>query len=455
MNLRTRNHATLHSDARIGTDPAVLLASPVLPAPPVLLARPGYAGTVAAARDLGQDGIAVRTLASSLLDCARWSKYVCGNVPVARQFGPDTLLAAVLRAAPAHGGHVLLPTCDASAWTYAAHAAELSRYYVLYAPPLETINRLLDKTSVEQAFAAAGIGLLKSWVVCSKAELEALRGELVFPLIAKPRAHIGRSRNDKGTVVYDYAQLLASITDIEGREDVFGDAADTTRISGYFFQQFVDKADKGVLSVAGFIDRGGTMMVARAARKVMQRTEPAGVGVCFESAPLDPELADAVARMCRNIGYFGVFEVEFLWAGEGAGGGWAAIDFNPRFYNQMRLDTARGMPLARLCYYDAIGDTDRLAALFAQAKSAPADRWLCLRDGFTMKLLLLVRSLGGQVSRADRRRWRLWNRNPMIDLIRTPDDPWVWPVHMVSEVALGMRKLAQKAADRIRRHRHV
>jgi predicted ATP-grasp superfamily ATP-dependent carboligase len=420
-------------------------------APPVLLARPGYAGTVAAARDLGQDGIAVHTLASGLLDCARWSRYVSGSVPVSRRFDPDSLLLAIQRAAPRHAGHVLLPTCDVSAWTYAAHAAQLSRHYITYAPPLETINRLLDKTSVEEAFAQAGIGLLKSWVVRDKAELVALRAELVFPLIAKPRAHVGRSRNDKGAVVYDYAQLLASISDIEGREEVFGDDADTTRISGYFFQQFVDKADKGVLSVAGFIDRGGTRFVARAARKVMQRTEPAGVGVCFESAPLDPALADAVARLCRDIGYFGVFEVEFLWAGDC----WAAIDFNPRFYNQMRLDTARGTPLARLCYYDAIGDMARLSALMTQAQAAPADSWLCLRDGFTMNLLLLLRSLGGQVSRADRRRWRQWNRNPMIDLIRTPDDPWVWPVHMVSELALGLRKLAQKAADRMRRNHHV
>jgi predicted ATP-grasp superfamily ATP-dependent carboligase len=424
-------------------------------APPVLLARPGYAGTVAAVRDLGRDHIAVYTLASGVLDSARWSKYVCGSVPVSRRFDPDSLLLAIQRAAPTHGGHVLLPTCDVSAWTYAAHAAQLSQHYVMYAPPLETINRLLDKTSVEEAFAHAGIGLLKSWVVRNKAELEALRDELLFPLIAKPRAHVSRSRNDKGAVVYDYAQLLASISDIEGREDVFCDDVDTTRITGYFFQQFVDKADKGVLSVSGFIDRSGTRLVARAARKVMQRTEPAGVGVCFESAPMEPALADAVARLCRNLGYFGVFEVEFLWAGSGAGGGWAAIDFNPRFYNQMRLDTARGMPLARLCYYDAIGDTERLAALVAQAQAAPADTWLCLRDGFTMNLLLLVRSLGGQVSRADRRRWRQWNRNPMIDLIRTPDDPWVWPVHMVSEVALGLRKLAQKAADRLRRHHHV
>ena len=446
-------HTGQADDAAAHTGSPPVLLAPVLLAPvllaPVLLARPGYAGSVAAMRDLGQDRIPVTTLVSSVLNSGRWSKYAGDSVPMGPRFEPGALFAAVRGAAASHGGHVLLPTCDISAWTYAAHAADLSPLHVLYAPPLETINRLLDKTSLEQAFADAGIGLLQSWLVHGKAELEALRDELTFPLIAKPRAHVGRSRNDKGQVVQDYAQLLRSIHDIEGREEVFAEDDDSPQISGYFFQQFVPKNDRGVLSVAGFIDKTGEHFVARAARKVMLRTEPAGVGVCFESVELDPALADAVARLCRNLGYFGVFEVEFLWDGAK----WAAIDFNPRFFNQLALDLARGMPLARLCYYDAIGDSARLAALVAQAQSAP-DKPLYLRDGFTMALLLFVRSLAGSVSNADRARWRAWSRHPMIDLIRSADDPLVWPVHMVSEVSLALKKLVQKATDRLRRNRH-
>ena len=132
---------------------------------------------------------------------------------------------------------------------------------------------------------------------------------------------------------------------------------------GYFFQQFVDIKGDGVLSIAGFADRSGSRFVARGARKVMLRSEPAGVGVCFESVELDPALAEATARLCRHLGYFGVFEVEFIRCGND----WAAIDFNPRFYNQMGLDTARGIPLARLCYYDAIGDEARPSAVAALA----------------------------------------------------------------------------------------
>jgi D-aspartate ligase len=195
------------------------------------------------------------------------------------------------------------------------------------------------------------------------------------------------------------------------------------------------------------MDRSGTHFVAGAARKILLRTEPAGVGVCFESMPLPPALAEQTARLCRRLGYFGVFEVEFIWDGAV----WAAIDFNPRFYNQMALDIARGLPLARLCYYDAIGDADRLATLVEQAQAASAGDRLCVRDGFTMALILLFRSLTGRMSMRDRRRWYQWNRSNragMKDLIRTWDDPWVWPVHMVSEVKLGLKKLFKLAKIR-------
>ena len=118
----------------------------------------------------------------------------------------------------------------------------------------------------------------------------------------------------------------------------------------------------------------------------------------------------------------------------------------------MALDIARGLPLARLCYYDAIGDAHRLAHLVEQAQAASPEDQVCVRDGFTMALILTFRSLTGRMSRRDRLRWHQWNRSNragMKDLIRAWDDPWVWPVHIVSEVKLGLRKLFNLAKIRL------
>ncbi len=120
----------------------------------------------------------------------------------------------------------------------------------------------------------------------------------------------------------------------------------------------------------------------------------------------------------------------------------------------MALDIARGLPLARLCYYDAIGDAHRLASLVEQAEAASTDDRLCVRDGFTMALILTFRSLTGRMSLRDRLRWHRWNkgnRAGMKDLMRAWDDPWVWPVHMVSEVKSGMRQPVQPRKDPVGR----
>ena len=85
--------------------------------PPVLLARPGYAGTVAAIRDLGRDHIPVTLLVAGLLDCARWSKHVDGSVRTGAQADPKSLLHSLQTVIESGAGHVLLPTCDTSAWT--------------------------------------------------------------------------------------------------------------------------------------------------------------------------------------------------------------------------------------------------------------------------------------------------------------------------------------------------
>ena len=417
---------------------------------PVLLARPGYGGTIAAIRDLARDDISVSVLTESLLEAGRWSKHVRATISTGPQSDPRALLATLGRLIEVGTGPVppvLLPTCDSTAWTYAAYADELSPHFCIYAPPIETMARILDKGQFERACADAGVPVLKSWMVPNESVLGQIADTLLFPLIIKPRTHVRRRLNDKGDVVANYDQLVRTIQRVQ-RSDAFFDAeGDHPHPRDLFLQQFVDVFPKGVLSVSGFMDRSGKHFEARASRKILLRSEPAGVGVCFESTPLDPMLAEQTACLCRNLHYFGVFEVEFIWDGAR----WAAIDFNPRFYNQMALDIMRGLPLARLCYYDAIGDSNRVASLIQQAQATSADDNLCVRDGLTMHLILLFRSLSGLMSRRNRLEWYHWcrnNRAAMRDMILAWDDPLIWPVHIISEVRLGLRKLFKLAKFR-------
>ena len=99
--------------------------------------------------------------------------------------------------------------------------------------------------------------------------------------------------------------------------------------------------------------------------KVFQRLNSTGVGLCFEALPADEDLSEATRRLCRELGYFGLFEAEFL----PMDGRWALIDFNPRLFNQVALDIRREMPLPLLACLDAVGDRHGLREAVDRARA--------------------------------------------------------------------------------------
>ncbi len=220
----------------------------------------------------------------------------------------------------------MLPTSDETAWLYTLNAAELGRYFRVVQPPIAVLLNILDKKLFADAAVRAGLSVLPSWDPGSIDDVRELAPALPYPILIKPRTHVHRIRNDKGVVVYSAAELIVQYQRFIDREQARAAENPLLRDANLpILQQFVRVGSEGVHSVTGFIDRTGELFVTRGATKVFQRSQPVGVGVCFESRPASPALSDAVRILCRELGYFGIFEVEFLWFE----GRWAAIDFNP------------------------------------------------------------------------------------------------------------------------------
>ena len=78
-----------------------------------------------------------------------------------------------------------------------------------------------------------------------------------------------------------------------------------------------------------------------ASRKLVQYPNRFGDGACFRSEPVDDELSRRLAEMCRGLGFFGMFEAEFIEED----GRKLLIDFNPRLFNGLALPVARGLRL--------------------------------------------------------------------------------------------------------------
>jgi D-aspartate ligase len=205
-------------------------------------------------------------------------------------------------------------------------------------------------------------------------------------------------------------------------------------------QQFVDIGSEGVYSVSGYIDESGELFVTRRAKKVFQRSQPAGVGVCFESLPSNAALSASVYRLCKELQYFGIFEVEFIRFN----GQWAVIDFNPRLFNQAAMDSHRGMPLSLFAYLDAAERTEELRAAIAASQKEDRDQPAVFYDRFTLRAILAAKTLAGRTSREELRYWRSWmkrNSAHSVDFAADKLDRMPEVIHVFSEIILGIKSL--------------
>jgi predicted ATP-grasp superfamily ATP-dependent carboligase len=186
-------------------------------------------------------------------------------------------------------------------------------------------------------------------------------------------------------------------------------------------QQYYPQAVENVYSLSGFREKAGGEVIMRAARKILQQPRRTGVGLCFEPALVDPVLADQAKRLCERIGYYGVFELEFILA-EGKA---MLIDFNGRFYNQIAFDIALGMELPALAYAAATKNQAEVTRLMAHGNLGKHDDVAGFCNHFVLATIVRTQRILRTMSREDAARWLNWSRGShgtMIDAVKDPHD---------------------------------
>jgi predicted ATP-grasp superfamily ATP-dependent carboligase len=408
----------------------------------VLLASASAGGTIAAVRHLAANGFDVRVLSSERLGAAAWSRCVSRSHLAPAESESVAFLDRLLAIGEADPGQILLPTSDETAWLYAEHAESLNRCFRLGQPSISVIRRILDKNLLAQAAAGAGVPFLPCWDPQDIDELRTLAPSLPYPILIKPRTHVHRLKNSKGVVVRSPDELIRRYPLFVERERRRGcGGAPSSEPTRPILQLFVKVGSEGVQSVTGFIDRTGELFVTRRSTKVLQRTCPLGVGVCYESLPPAPSLSRAAYALCRELDYFGLFEIEFL----SFGGRWPVIDFNPRLYNQIGLDIGRGMPLPLLACFDALGDEEALRQAVEAAQAETGNRAV-FYDRFTLRAMLFAMAMTLRISREELAYWRSWireNSAHAIDAAAARGDPMPGVIHSLSETCLGLKSIAR------------
>jgi predicted ATP-grasp superfamily ATP-dependent carboligase len=390
----------------------------------VLLFLGNYYGTLASARCLGQRGVKV-----VLADTRRWqraagSRHIDERVACPAVADVDGFVAWLEEFGRAHANprHVLFPASDELAWVFAVHADELAKSFICYSPSRESITSILDKWRLTEACRKVGIDTPETYCPQNAAEVDALAAELKVPVMIKPRSQVLLTSGSKGTKVDDPKKLAEAYRQFVS-ENPPADALSKRdpSLGRPLVQEYRPEAAQGIYNLAGFIDRSGKNVVVRASRKILQRPRRLGIGLCFESAPLDPVLADGVMKLCRELGYFGIFEIEMIESE----GRFLLIDFNPRPYSQMAFEMARGVPLPYLAYLDATGQTEALARAVAEAHTEPSAAATAYAHTLLLSLVIAGQNLGRPFGGAPPEHWTRWLKdNRVADAVFDLHDPF-------------------------------
>jgi D-aspartate ligase len=378
-------------------------AHPATDLPPALLTMASYNGTLAAVRTLGRVGIPVVTADRSALATGGWSRFASSRVQCPDVRDSGRFVEWLLDFGRRRDKHVLLPTSDDTAWLYSLHREELSRQFHLSSPPVDVIYRLLNKVTLYEEAVAAGLAVPRAWFPERVDDLDACRREARFPVVIKPRTQVLFRTQSKGHYVEHPDELPKRYASFAQQRHAEGLLKLDPAAALPLVQEFHREAARGIYCISGYAHEG-QLFGLQGARKVLQQPRRLGIGLCFEEAAVLPALAAGIATLVPRTGFSGVFEAEFIETRHGA----VLIDFNPRFYNQMAFDIARGVPLPLLAYYAALGDSERLK-LFCEATSTPAQpRGRVFVDLLSLRLLLGAQRLSGALSSEEKKRWTDW-----------------------------------------------
>lgn len=411
-------------------------------AAPALFAAPyGGNGTLGAIRELGHSNIPVLAPRPPWTSPARHSRFVTEQV----QALPESLSLAkqldwLITVGRRHRGSVLMPGLDGLTWLAADQQDELKRFFQFYLPTGDCLFTLLNKERLHHAANAAGLQSPKSWFPRSMEDLPDLASEISYPVLVKPRTHVGSDDWFKGKKVHNFDELVAAYSSMLAREmDPMVSSRDSfARFP--FIQEYAEGAAAGVYNICGFIDETRRLAAFDASWKVLQYPRRLGVGVCFAAAEVDREVAERIRELARQTGFFGIFEAEFIRVD----GRLLLIDFNPRLFNSISLTARRGLRLVYLWYQAAQcnwPEVERELHLFTSAgPSADAPQRWCHR--FALEVLVASRIVTLRMGLSEARHWWGWMRGGdanTVDAVGDPSDPWPGRLNGLQHLARFVR----------------
>jgi D-aspartate ligase len=328
--------------------------------PPGALVIGGDYQGLGIARSLGRRGVPV-TILDDQVSISRSSRYVQQSLRVPTLRSSEDTIGALRDAARRFGMHgwVLFPTREETVAAVAQNRDELAKTFRVPTPSWETVQVAWDKRQTYQVAERLGIDVPRCWFPVSESDL----GEIPChsPVIIKPaiKEHFFYATGAKAWRADSPAELLHK----------YRQARAIIPAEEVIVQEMVPGDGNRQLAFCAFVKDGealGTMTVVR------RRQHPSDFGrasTFVETVDL-PELEAPSMRLLREIGYYGLVELEFKR--DERDGVVKLLDVNARTWGYHGLGAAAGVDFPALLHSDQVG----LAVQPQRAR--PGVRWVRL-----------------------------------------------------------------------------
>ena len=301
--------------------------------PPVILLG-GRANALSVARQLGRLGAAVYALAEPDAFVVR-SRF-CRRLDVRSTAAAWERFLLGHESNPVRGA-VVLACCDEGIELIARRREELSQRFLLDESNPRAQLTMLNKLATYRAAREAGVPTPLFWVAESREQLEAVREQLVFPLIVKPRlSHVfERKTGKKLIIVHDFTEVASAV------------GAISEAGTGAVLMEMIPGPDDRLCSYYTYLDEQ-TRPLFHFTKRIIRRYPLLMGTACYHVTDKIPEAAELGNRLFRHVGLRGLANVEFKR--DERDGKLKLIECNARFTASDCLVARSGINLAAFVY---------------------------------------------------------------------------------------------------------
>jgi predicted ATP-grasp superfamily ATP-dependent carboligase len=303
--------------------------------PAILLG--GDANALSVARDLGRMNVPVHVINESdaVVRHSRYTNWI--DVPRTGTLEQSWAAWLLSPAAEHLHGSVLLACSDAGLQVLIKNRPALQSRYLLDDAHVPAQTAMLDKLTTYEHAQSAGVITPRFWKTSTREQILALRDDLVFPLMVKPRlSHLFEAVFDRKHVIVDsFDQLLATF------DTAAGAGMDT------LLMEHIPGGDDRLCSYFTYLDENSDPLFHFTKRII--RRHPAGMGAaCYHITDRIPEIQGIANRLFKHVGLRGLANVEFKQDPRDAK--YKLIECNARFVASNCLVSAAGISLAKFVY---------------------------------------------------------------------------------------------------------